>query len=808
MVAPSLCFGRFELQPHERRLLADGEPVALGARAFDVLACLASEPGRLLTKQALLDAVWAGLVVEEANLTVQVSTLRKVLGGDVIATIPGRGYRFVATVRAGAAAAAPLPAAPPPALVQDLVGRDDDLARVTDALARPGCVTLTGMAGVGKTSLARAAAARWAAGAVWLDLAPLNPGANWLGALARALQRPLDDSAEAGLARAIVPRLLVVDNAEHLIGDTAIHVARLLDAQPGLQVLVTSQLPLAIRAERVLPVAPLALPADGDGAPAAAVALFVARVRQLDPRFTVDDATRTLVHALCRRLDGLPLALEMAAARVPMLGLRGVLNALSDRFALLTHGFRDAAARHRTLRAALDWSHALLGAEEQRLYRALGVFAGGFTLELAVALASDATHDRWQVIDTLSTLAERSLLDVGLEDPPRYRLLETMRAHALAQLHAAGDGEAFRRRHAQAVLALYAGAVGDAATVALRALAIAEHDNLHEALSWAQAHEPALAVALATAAATVATFTPWRAQAAQWLEDTATAVDDPAVPAAARAAWWGERARQQVMNRLPGARDSAARARALFAELGDDRGVFNATSALVRATTEADPELLAHCEAMQALIDRHPTWPLLQRLILAGTRATVCSTLGDEAGALQHRLAEVELARACGRPQGADTAETNVAAALLRLGRADEALVRTAALLARIGSEDSINAAYGWLYHTMALLACGRQLEARAAMPRLLAVHRRCDLPAPCEPLVLLLVLEGRAADALRLAAHARVARGGLDVGPALAEALAQAHAALGAAAAAQAVAEGAGLDVTAADRLFGGGPA
>lgn len=394
-------------------------------------------------------------------------------------------------------------------------------------------------------------------------------------------------------------------------------------------------------------------------------------------------------------------------------------------------------------------------------------------------------------------------MSVGPEDPPRYRLLETMRAHALAQLQAAGDGEDFRRRHAGAMLALYTDAVAPVATLAERARAIAEHDNAREALAWARVNDPALAVALARAVTITATFTPWRSLAAQWLEETAAVVDHPAVPASARAAWWGERARQQLMNRVPSARSSAARARELFAELGDDLGFFNATSALVRATTVADAELRGHCESMQTLIDRHPEWPPLQQLILAGTRAAACTTLGDEVGALEHRRAEVALARACGRPQGADAAETNVAAALIRLGRADEALTHTEGLLARIGHEDTINAAYAWRYQVMALLAGDRRAEARAALPRLQAVHRRCGLALPCEPLVILLALEGRPADALRLAAYARTRDGRLDASPALTIALEKARAALGPVQAAPLDAEGAGFDEAAAGQLF-----
>jgi predicted ATPase/DNA-binding winged helix-turn-helix (wHTH) protein len=823
MGAASLCFGRFELQPQERRLLADGVPLALGSRAFDVLACLASRPGQLVSKQALLDEVWAGLVVEEANLTVQVSTLRKLLGGDVIATIPGRGYRFVAPLRAGDAAAAPAAAGAPATVPTGppLVGRDDDRARVEQALADGGCVTLTGVAGVGKTSLARAVAAGWPAGSVFLDLAPLGDGAHWLPSLAHAAERPLDDTGEAGLARALGARLLVVDNAEHLADATAHHVARLLAAGCGLRVLVTSQRPLGLRAERVLRLAPLALPEEGAAddpvAPAAAVALFVARVQALDHRFVLDAASRPRVHALCRALDGLPLALEMAAARVPTLGLRAVHDVLTapgdggERFELLSRGYRDAAARHQTLRAALDWSHALLGPQEQRLYRALGVFAGGFTLELAVAVAADEAHDRWRVIDDLATLAERSLVAVGPEDPPRYRLLETMRAHAQQQLAAAGDGAHFHRRHAEALLALFRGAFAEGVPVSQRAVAIAEHDNAREAIAWAAAHDAPLALALGTVVAIGATFSSWRAQAASWLEGLAGIVDDPAVPAAARAAWWGERARQQLINRQPGARDTAARAQALFAELGDDRGLFNATSALVRATVAPDAGLHAHCDAMQALIDRHPEWPPVQRLILAGTRAVACALLGDDEGALRERLAEVAFARAAGRPAAADAAETNVIATLLRLGRAGEAAERGAALLTRIGEQDTINAAYGWRYHVAALMALGRLADARGAMPRVMSVHRRCGLPAPRAPQALLLALEGRADAALRLAAHARARLQPdgraleADAEAQLARAEALAREALDDAAATRAVREGAELEDDAADRLFSG---
>jgi len=273
--------GRYELQPAERRLLVDGQPATLGARALDLLIALVARPGSLIGKNELIDRVWPGLVVEEANLQVQISNLRKVVGSTAIATVPGQGYRFVAPILGGPTPApSPQPAAGPG--VQHLVGRSADLAHLEALLTSGDCITLVGPSGVGKTSLARSAAERVQARpgrCVWVDLAPLSQAAQLPAAVARALQLPwAEGQAPALLQQALQeqaraqPLLLVLDNAEHLV-DACAELVGALGRPPGVQRLVTSQLPLGVAGEQVQRLAPLALPDDdattvdpGDGA--------------------------------------------------------------------------------------------------------------------------------------------------------------------------------------------------------------------------------------------------------------------------------------------------------------------------------------------------------------------------------------------------------------------------------------------------------------------------------------------------------------------------------------------------------------
>ncbi len=501
-----LRFGRFLWRPAQRKLLADGRPVALGARAMDLLQALVERRDRVVAKDELLDVVWPGVVVEESNLHVQISALRKVLGADAIATVAARGYRFVARVDAAPAAptaasagstpaaSAPGPAdvprtaatqpAPPADRADTLppqpsppIGRADELAAIATTLQRAPLLTVVGPAGVGKTRLALAAAHAWVAAdaagaagtepvAAWVEAAPLDDAPRLLAACAAALRLPRETARDAAaLAQALARRsgLLVIDNAEHLIDAVSALARTLIGGASGMRLLVTSQERLRVDGERVLQLAPLALPPEGEPASErhAAVALFVERARAADGNFAITSAHEAEALAeVVRALDGLPLAIELAAARVRLLGVTGLLQLLPERLRLLTRGSRDAPARHQTLRDALQWSHALLAPGEQVVLRRLGVFVGGFTLPLAQAVAADAEDavpstglDAWAVLEALGTLVDRSLVAVDAPSAPgaspRYRLLETMRLFALERLQAVGETPALRQRHAR-----------------------------------------------------------------------------------------------------------------------------------------------------------------------------------------------------------------------------------------------------------------------------------------------------------------------------------------------------------------------
>jgi predicted ATPase/DNA-binding winged helix-turn-helix (wHTH) protein len=503
--------GRFVLQPAERRLLVDGQPAAVGGRALDVLIALAAHPDHLLTKNELLERAWPGVIVEEANLQVQISNLRKLLGADVINTVPGRGYRFAAPVE-GADRAAPQPASAPasaahtnlPPELPALYGREDDLDLVHELLSEHRLVSLVGAGGIGKTRVAQAVAQRLLgefADGVWLvELAPLaDPAlvpstvAQALGLQLRGRIAPLDE-----LLAALQPQrlLLVLDNCEHLLEGMCELVQAVVTRAPQVRVLVTSQEPLRLPAEHQYRLGPLAVPGalQATSAEAAlefgAVRLFVERVRALDPRFNPDAQQAAAVADVCRHLDGLALAIELAAARVPSLGVLGVRDRLGERLRMLTAGSRIALRRHQTLRASLDWSHGLLPADVRTVFRRLGVFSGGCTIEAVQRVAGDEQLDEWAVLEHLGTLVDRSLVVADGTDRPRYRLLESARAYALEKLAEAGETQLLARRHAEYYAArfqhvtdsLYGGSATEDAYTAERGIEI---DNLRAAWAWA-----------------------------------------------------------------------------------------------------------------------------------------------------------------------------------------------------------------------------------------------------------------------------------------------------------------------------------
>lgn len=772
--------GRFELQPGERRLLVDGRPAAIGSRTLDLLIVLAARPDRLMSKNELLDKAWPGLVVEEANLHVQISHVRKLLGSDVIATVPGRGYRFVAVVETGGGAAAP--AAPSASAASTttveaprvrLVGRDADLARLEALLQAPGCVTLVGTSGVGKTSLARAAAGRRGGRSVWVDLASLVQASQVAPALARALDVQLEGSDPLSpLLRALrsAPALVVLDNAEHLVEACAELAARLCGVTETT-LLVTSQMPLSIAVERVQRLEPLSISTaagtDGDG-DGDAMALLADRIAALDQRFVPSPATRPVLAEICAHLDGLPLALEMAAARVPTLGLTGVRDALNERFSLLTRGHRNAAARHRTLHHALDWSYSLLSAEEQRQFRALGVFAGGFTLDLAAAVlvGENGADDeqRWAAIDGLAALVDRSLVTVSAGDPPRYRLLETLRAFALEQLAQAvsldNEEADVRRRHALAVTTLLERWKPVDATV--QALCVAEMENAREAVAWARVNDLGLAARLTAAATPPATFTAWRHEATQWLQALEPAMQQPealALPASVRATWWLELARSFVMRRDARAGAVAKRAFEPWQPLDRPRRALFAAATWVRAVPGPGPELDAACAALvaQAAAIASPTPS--DRLQAQAALVVAARTRGDNAVVLAGRLEESRLAEEAGSTAWADAAESNVLAALLSLDRDAEAAERGLVLLARIDARGGpVSGNLPWVFSGLleGLAVVGRLAEAEALLPRVKASCGSQALPVVLPAIALVFTCQGRFEDAAHLLGHVR----------------------------------------------------
>jgi len=468
-----------------------------------------------------------------------------------------------------------------PAALTSFVGRERELAEVARLLGTTRLLTLTGPGGTGKTRLAlqAAAAARPAYPAgVWLvDLAPLADPALVPPAVAAAVGvreeagRPLVATLTDGLRPKRL--LLLLDNCEHLVDACAALAEALLRACPHLRVLATSREPLGSAGETAWRVPPLAVPGAGRPPPLErltqyeAVRLFVDRARAVQPAFRVTDATAPALARLCHRLDGLPLALELAAARVRVLPVEQLLARLEDRFRLLTGGSRTALPRHRTLRAAVDWSYDLLDAPERALFARLSVFAGGWTLEAAEAVGAGPGLAAAAVLDRLTGLVDRSLVvaEAPGDGTARYRLLETLRQYAQQKLAAAGEAAAVRARHAAHFLTVAEQAAPGtpAGDVAALDRLEREHANLHEALRWWDRRgEADWGLRAATALSWFWGMRGYRAERREWLARFL------ALPAAA----------------APPVRDSAVRGRALV--MAGDHAYHEDSAAAGRAVLE------------------------------------------------------------------------------------------------------------------------------------------------------------------------------------------------------------------------------
>lgn len=454
-MAPSYRFGTFEIRPIERHLLLDGVPVPLGSRAFDVLLALIEARHRVVSKDELLDLAWHGLVVEENNLQSQVSALRKVLGHHAIATVPGLGYRFAVPVERldGPPAIAQADRSRLtnlPVKTEDLVGREVDLRELVCMSRANRLVTVHGTGGIGKSRLAQEAARSLVPAfpdGVWCaDLSSVSSPAGIAAAIARAAGFKLGDGeASSLLCDRLASRnlLLVLDNCEHVSAAVASVASSVLAAAPAVRIITTSQNALGVPGEHVVRLGTLAVPPAGSTLRQArrhgAVALLERRARAIDQRFRLTSSNLAAAIGICRHLDGIALAIEMAAARVPVMGLAALEAELGASLHILGSKRVGGPTHRRTMQAMLDWSCARLRPEVRHALRSLAAFVGGFGLESAAGAISEALTPGAGAIDILGTLVERSLVQVESTAPPRFRLLETTRLQLLDQL--AGDGE-------------------------------------------------------------------------------------------------------------------------------------------------------------------------------------------------------------------------------------------------------------------------------------------------------------------------------------------------------------------------------
>jgi predicted ATPase/DNA-binding winged helix-turn-helix (wHTH) protein len=501
-----LSFGPFSLVASERLLTKDGAEVELGGRALDLLLRLVAHPNQPIGKRQLLAEVWPDLTVGESSLRFHMANLRKALGDGrdgarYITTFSGRGYCFVAPLsRTSPPMATPLEEVTNLPLRPALIGREEELADVVDLLGKERLVTIVGPGGVGKTRLAIAVGWRstdaYPDGAWLVDLAPLSDPSLVVSAVATALDlaRGATELSAALIASAIGDRrlLLILDNCEHLAGATAELAETLVQGVPSLTILATSQESLRLDTERVYRLDPLALPPPDAIAVAGygAVALFAQRALAADRRFDMSEANAAGVADICRCLDGLPLSLEMAAARVPSLGLKGLRASLDARLQVLSTGFRTLDVRHQTLRSTVAWSVGLLDKTEELVFRRLGVFSGGFSLEAAMAVVAAGEMDLWAVADALARLVDKSLVALEGTEPARYRLLETLRLYARELLEASGEWDRLAEGHARHFSNVFAPARDAWETTPepeWLSTYLPELDNLRSALDWALA---------------------------------------------------------------------------------------------------------------------------------------------------------------------------------------------------------------------------------------------------------------------------------------------------------------------------------
>ncbi|WP_439360918.1 ATP-binding protein [Bradyrhizobium sp. DASA03007] len=524
----AISFGPFRLFPKSRLLEKEGAPLHVGGRALDILIFLAERPGEVIDKRELVKRIWADVNVDEGSLRFHVAALRKVLGDTgksarYVVNVPGRGYCFVASF-----AQAPPQVAPPsaetalprslPAQLAKMIGREEVIEKISNGLSLHRFMTVVGPGGIGKTAVAVTVGHRrsqdFGGRVFFVDFSPLRDASHIATTIASALGLTIssEDPTPALLTFLKTgPALLIFDSCEHVLDALAPLVEHIVREAPQLRVLATSRESFRSEGERIFRLFPLDCPPEREDLDVAdvlaypAAQLFVERIAQSSGPFQLSAEEAPLVASICRRLDGIALAIELAAGRVNAYGIAGTASLLDSRFSLQWRGRRTAVPRHQTLAAALDWSYDLLPAAESATLRRLSIFAGPFAPEAAAAVAAGDGLSEAETLEAIDSLVTKSLISPSGSRTLRYRLLDTTRTYALAKLHELGENRQFARRHAEHFRDFFERAEADTTTPLPEWLNIygAELDNVRTALDWAFAPDGDAALGIALTAVAV-----------------------------------------------------------------------------------------------------------------------------------------------------------------------------------------------------------------------------------------------------------------------------------------------------------------
>ncbi|MGX9964444.1 ATP-binding protein [Roseomonas sp. F4] len=794
--ATAFAFGPFHLVPDRRALTAEGREVPIRGRAFDLLLALVERRDQVVSKDELMALVWPGRVVEEGNLTVHVAALRKLLGRGIIATLSGRGYRFVAPVTVlpvqdprqarpnpaqeapEAAIAAPRSAAMPRPLTR-LVGRDAELDRLAAQLREARLVTVVGAGGVGKTRLALATADRAAGRAeegVWLaDLGPLEDPRLVGTTIAAALG--LDPGGGDAL-RAVVAclgsrrGLLVLDGCEHLLRAAADAAEAILRSCPGIAILATSREPLRAEGERLHRLQPLESAAADVAITATqladypASALFVDRAGAALGAFVPGDAEAAEVMRICRRLDGIPLAIELAAPALRAMTLAELRARLDRHFGPLTAGRRTALARQQTLRATIGWSLDLLEPAERALLLRLSVFGGSWSSDAAAFVAGEVAGGAEDISALIAALVDKSLVQADLSGAQaRYRLLDSTRYYAAEQLPAR-ELAAARGSVLRWLVKAYEGAEADWPFMAdddWFAIYAPEIENLRAGLAWAFGPDgdAPRGVLLASLTEHVWGELSLKGELREWFDLAISRIDAATPPDVAGRLWLGRCG--WVAPRGPEALEAARRAIALFRaadsriELGRAlwrqawQHVLAGDLAAAGPPLDEAEELLRGGRVNKALVSC-----LRVRAVacLHGSRSAAASAALEEA---------LTIARQLRSPRDVALTQGSIAELHCAAGRMGEAIAVAQAALASLGPAQARSA---WVQHIGGAeasyrLAQGDIAQARPIVAERLAVAGMMGLPhevaANLERAALIAAMEGRLDSAGRLYGHVQL---------------------------------------------------